>query len=34
VGCSDEFKDATPKGFAVESHEVYLFGRCEDCKSA
>ena len=31
VDCSSEFKDFTPKGFAVESHEVYLFGRCEAC---
>ena len=34
VGCSGEFTDGTPKGFAVESHEVYLFGRCEACATA
>ena len=30
-GCVNEFDKCTPKGFALESHEVYLFGRCETC---
>jgi Fur family ferric uptake transcriptional regulator len=32
--CSSEFKECTPKGFALESHELYLFGRCEACATA
>ena len=34
VGCSSEFKEITPKGFALEGHELYLFGRCEACATA
>jgi len=30
-GCSCNCEEKTPRGFAVEGHEVYLFGRCEDC---
>lgn len=33
-GCETSFGDYTPKGFALEGHEVYLFGRCEACVSA
>jgi len=30
-GCHNEFQNCTPSGFALESHEIYLFGRCEAC---
>ena len=33
-GCVTMFEKDTPKGFALESHEVYLFGRCESCSTA
>ncbi len=33
-GCHNEFEKCTPKGFAVERHEIYLFGRCETCATA
>ena len=29
--CDDQFAQLTPRGFRLESHEVYLFGKCEDC---
>ena len=31
VGCPNAFKQFLPKGFSLESHEIYLFGRCEEC---
>jgi Fur family ferric uptake transcriptional regulator len=34
VGCNSTFGDIAPKGFALESHELYLFGRCEACATA
>ena len=34
LGCEDSFREWTPKGFALESHELYLFGRCETCVTA
>jgi len=30
-GCQCNCEQNTPRGFAVEGHEVYLFGRCEEC---
>jgi len=33
-GCHSEFQSCTPTGFALEGHEIYLFGRCEACASA
>ena len=30
-GCENLFEKHTPKGFSLEGHEVYLFGRCESC---
>ncbi len=30
-GCTHAFEAVTPKGFALEGHEIYLFGRCERC---
>jgi Fur family ferric uptake transcriptional regulator len=34
LGCDASFRECTPKGFALESHELYLFGRCETCVTA
>jgi len=31
LACAQQFADLTPKGFHLESHEVYLFGRCDTC---
>jgi Fur family ferric uptake transcriptional regulator len=33
-GCPGQFKQILPKGFHLDSHEVYLFGRCGDCAAA
>ncbi len=33
-GCQCPCEQNTPAGFAVEGHEVYLFGRCETCVTA
>lgn len=33
-GCSDTFKTLLPKGFRLEGHELYLFGRCHICAAA
>ena len=30
-GCQCTCEQNTPRGFAVEGHEVFLFGRCEEC---
>ena len=30
-GCSDNLKNLVPKGFRLEGHELYLFGRCSNC---
>ena len=30
-GCQCTCEQHTPHGFAVERHDVYLFGRCADC---
>lgn len=30
-GCTDSFRQMLPKGFKLDGHEVYLFGRCEEC---
>ncbi|MCE9627303.1 MAG: transcriptional repressor [Candidatus Eisenbacteria bacterium] len=31
TGCASAFDKCLPKGFALESHEIFLFGRCETC---
>ncbi len=31
-GCSFKEDSSTPPGFVTESHEVYLFGLCSNCK--
>jgi Fur family transcriptional regulator, ferric uptake regulator len=33
-GCPKEFKSILPKGFSLEGHEIFLFGRCEECAAA
>jgi Fur family ferric uptake transcriptional regulator len=30
-GCSGDFGRLTPPGFALEDHEVFLYGRCDTC---
>ena len=30
-GCAEDFARLAPKGFAVESHELTLYGACADC---
>ncbi len=30
-GCTDSFRQMLPKGFKLDGHEVYLFGRCSTC---
>lgn len=30
-GCSGDFGAAMPPGFHLESHEVVLYGRCDQC---
>lgn len=31
-GCALKLEDAAPKGFVVEDHEVFLMGKCPECK--
>ena len=33
-GCPNAFKQILPRGFSLEGHELYLFGRCENCVAA
>jgi Fur family ferric uptake transcriptional regulator len=33
-GCPNAFKQILPKGFSLEGHELFLFGRCENCAAA
>ena len=33
-GCPDTFKQLLPRGFRLEGHEIYLFGRCSACAAA
>lgn len=33
-GCALKLEDATPTGFVVEDHEVFLFGTCPKCITA
>ena len=33
-GCSGDFGVATPPGFSLEDHEVFLYGRCDTCAVA
>lgn len=30
-GCPEDLRSLTPPGFALESHEVVLYGRCAAC---
>jgi Fur family ferric uptake transcriptional regulator len=30
-GCSDDLRNLTPPGFALEAHEIVLYGRCAAC---
>lgn len=30
-GCSADLLQLTPPGFALEAHEIVLYGRCSDC---
>ena len=30
-GCPDGLRNLTPPGFALEAHEIVLYGRCADC---
>ncbi len=32
-GCPSELEKMVPKGFLMESHEVFLYGLCRDCNS-
>ncbi|MCC6348323.1 MAG: transcriptional repressor [Candidatus Eisenbacteria bacterium] len=29
--CGDSFQQFAPKGFHLDGHELYLFGRCREC---
>ncbi|MCA9418695.1 MAG: transcriptional repressor, partial [Candidatus Omnitrophica bacterium] len=31
-GCPGQIEAMTPKGFLVEDHEIFLYGRCEECR--
>ena len=33
-GCPNVFKQIVPKGFSMDSHELFLFGRCTECGAA
>ena len=33
-GCSNSFDEMLPKGFRMEGHELFLFGRCDTCSAA
>lgn len=33
-GCAEDFARLAPKGFAVDSHELTLYGACADCRKA
>ncbi|HYU33631.1 MAG TPA: transcriptional repressor [Thermoanaerobaculia bacterium] len=30
-GCPDDLRHLTPPGFALEAHEIVLYGRCAEC---
>jgi Fur family ferric uptake transcriptional regulator len=30
-GCPGSLDQMAPKGFKVEKHEIYLFGKCKEC---
>jgi len=34
AGCPAAFKQIVPKGFTLEGHEIFLFGRCQECGMA
>jgi Fur family ferric uptake transcriptional regulator len=31
VGCPNAFESILPAGFRLEGHELFLFGRCQEC---
>jgi Fur family ferric uptake transcriptional regulator len=31
-GCPGNLTKLVPKGFVMEDHELFLYGRCKDCK--
>lgn len=31
-GCPEDIESLVPKGFALEAHEVVLYGRCAGCR--
>ena len=33
-GCPQAFKQILPRGFSLEGHEIFLFGRCQECGPA
>jgi len=33
-GCPNAFKQYVPKGFSLEAHELFFFGRCDECSAA
>jgi Fur family ferric uptake transcriptional regulator len=33
-GCPGQLDGLAPKGFIMEDHELFLFGRCADCAAA
>lgn len=30
-GCPEDLERLVPKGFTMEDHEVFIYGRCRDC---
>lgn len=32
--CTDSFLELLPRGFRLDGHELYLFGRCAECPPA
>ena len=30
-GCANSFGELLPRGFRLEGHELFLFGRCNEC---
>jgi Fur family ferric uptake transcriptional regulator len=33
-GCPQDLARLVPRGFLMEDHEVFLYGRCADCRKA
>lgn len=34
AGCPKDLARLVPNGFVMEDHEVFLYGRCADCRNA